>query len=79
MYYLIRFAMIFVCGIFKQRRIHGEKWGDNIHGERGARAYIGGLGVLPPVRYSDKALVGGQKASPPEADKTSAIQTLILK
>ena len=25
----------------------GENWG--VHGERGARAYIGGLGAVPPV------------------------------
>jgi hypothetical protein len=50
-----------------------EKWGDNnIHGERGARAYIGKLGALTQLGPGTKPLVGGQGASPPEAYEISA-------
>ena len=40
--------------------ICSEYWGDELHGEREARAYIGGLGALPPVRSKGKKpLFGG--------------------
>jgi hypothetical protein len=53
-----------------QRRIHGLKSGDNIHGEREARAYIVGLRALLPVGSTGNAL--GQVVrvrSPPAADE----------
>jgi hypothetical protein len=54
--------------------------GDNIHGECGARTYIGDPKALPPVGSRDNASsqVGGQGAKPPEADEISALHTLIL-
>ena len=38
------------------------------HGERGARAYKGGLGTEPPVGSRGRAPGGGQEVKPPEAE-----------
>jgi hypothetical protein len=43
--------------------------GRGLHGERGARAYNGGLGAVPPVGSRSEALGQGVWGrSPPEAD-----------
>jgi len=53
--------------------------GGRIHGERGARAYNGGLGAVPPVGSWGKAPGRGFRgASPHEADKILANKTVSL-
>jgi hypothetical protein len=62
--------------------IHGLKSGgrqpsDNIHGECGARAYILGVWGSAPSGVNI-GIAPGRGALPPEADKISAIQILLL-
>jgi len=48
-------------------------WVGRIHGERGVRAYNGGLGAVPPVRSRGKAHGRGFRGlCPPEADEILA-------
>jgi hypothetical protein len=63
-----------LIGVTIQGRIQEfRNGGGGLHGERGARAYIGGLGTLPPVGSRGKAPGGGQGAKPTEASEKSAI------
>jgi len=45
-------------------------WG---YGERGARAYNGGLGAEPPSGSRAELLVGVRRAKPPEAESFLAV------
>jgi len=57
-----------------------DSWaGGRINSERGARAYNGGLGAVPPLGFRGKAPGRGFRgASPPEADEILANKTVSL-
>jgi len=56
------------CSIAQWRRFLLNSGGR--HGERGARAYNGGLGAEPPAGSSGRALgQGSGERSPPEAER----------
>ena len=48
--------------------------GGDVYGERGARAYNGGLGAEPPAGPGAEPLVRGSGAKPPEADSILAFE-----
>ena len=63
-------ARLYICPV--RGGSMNSKWGSGLHGERGARAYIGGLGALPQWGPEAKPLVGVRGLGP-EANEKSTI------
>ena len=54
-------------------------WGAGAHGERGARAYNGGLGAEPPAGSRGRALGEGSRGLPPLKLKAFYLSKVVRK